>query len=576
MVQKAERIGVFVCHCGLNIAGVVDVKKVVEEISKYPGVVYATDYMYMCSDPGQELMRKAIREHNLTAVINANCSPSLHERTFRKAAAAEGLNPYRVEIANIREQCSWPHADDKETATRKAIAIVKATIERLRLDMMLTPLSIPLTKRALVIGGGIAGIQAALDIANGGYEVVLVEKEDRLGGHVMELANTFPTLERPSDYMKPKIEEVMKHPRIKLYLSSEIEEVSGYIGNFTASIRKKETGSIVEEEVGAIIAAPGFDLINRQRMPQFDIDPDIIDGLQFEKILSSDGPTAGKVMRPSDGRVPLDIVFVQCAGSRDPEHGMPYCSRICCMYTAKQVELYREKVPDGQAYVCYMDIRSDAKGFEEFVQQVMSSNGVLYVRGNVSRVYRDGDKIHVLTADTLSGKSLDIVADMVVLASAMVPRTETRDLARKLNISVNESGFLTEAHLKLRPVESLTSGIFLAGTAQWPRDIPDTIASASAAASKVLSLFSRRELLREPVTAYVDEEVCSGCGVCVAACTYKAITMDEKKKVARVNEALCEGCGACCATCPSKAIQHHNWTHRQLLSMIDVAGCGYV
>ena len=569
MAKQEEKIGVFVCHCGLNIAGTVNVERVVEEIKKYPGVAYAEHYMYMCSDPGQELVRKAILEKGLTAVINANCSPSLHERTFRRVCASVGLNPYRCEIANIREQCSWPHADDKETATKKAIAIIKTTVERLRLNMMLTPLVIPLTKRALVIGGGIAGITAALDIANGGYEVVLVEKEDHLGGHVMELSATFPTLESPRDYLLPRIKEVINNPNIHLYLNSEVESVTGYVGSFNVKIR--QNAKIIEEEIGAIVTAPGFDLLPREKLPVFPYDPDIVDGLQFEKILS-----AGEIRRPSDNRVPQDIVFVQCAGSRDQEHGMPYCSRVCCMYTAKQVLLYRKAVPESQAYVCYMDIRSDARGFEEFLQQVMSHDGVLYIRGNVSRVFRDGDKLNIWTADTLSGKSLEITADMVVLALAMVPRPGTRDLARKLNISVNEHGFLTEAHIKLRPVESLTSGIFLAGTAQWPRDIPDTIASASAAASKVLSLFSRKELLHEPTVAYVDEEVCSGCCVCVAVCTYKAISIDENKKVAAVNEALCEGCGSCVATCPSKAIQHRNWSHRQLLAMIDVAGGGYL
>jgi heterodisulfide reductase subunit A len=574
MAKIEERIGVFICHCGLNIAGTVDVQKVVDEIKKYPGVVHAEHYMYMCSDPGQEMMRKAIIEKRLTAIVNANCSPSLHERTFRRVCASVGLNPYRCEIANIREQCSWPHTNDKEIATKKAIAIIKTTIERLRLNMMLTPLVIPLTKRALVIGGGIAGIQASLDIANSGYEVVLVEKEDHLGGHVMELSTTFPSLERPKDFLIPRINEVMVHPHIRLYLNSEIDSLSGYVGSFNVKIRHKER--LLEEQVGAIITAPGFDLLPREKLPVFPDDPDVVDGLQFEKILSHEKLVNGKIMRPSDGRVPLDIVFIQCAGSRDVEHGMPYCSRICCMYTAKQVLLYRKAVPEGQAYVCYMDIRSDAKGFEEFVQQVMSHDGVLYLRGNVSRVFREGDKLKIWTVDTLSGKSLEITADMVVLALAMVPRAGTRELARKLNISVNEHGFLSEAHIKLRPVESLTSGIFLAGTAQWPRDIPDTIASASATASKVLSLFSRKELLHEPTTAYVDEEICSGCGVCVSVCTYKAISINENKRVAVVNEALCEGCGSCTATCPSKAIQHRNWSHRQLLAMIDVAGGGYM
>jgi heterodisulfide reductase subunit A len=390
----------------------------------------------------------------------------------------------------------------------------------------------------------------------------------------MELSATFPTLESPKDFLIPRINEVMAHPNIRLYLDSEVDAVSGYVGSFNVKIRQK--AKLVEEEVGAIVTAPGFDLLPREKLPVFPDDPDIVDGLQFERILSPEKLAEGKIKRPSDGRVPQDIVFIQCAGSRDPEHGMPYCSRVCCMYTAKQVLLYRKAVPEGQAYVCYMDIRSDAKGYEEFFQQVMSHEGVLYVRGNVSRAFRDGDKLKIWTVDTLSGKSLEITADMVVLALAMVPRPGTRELARKLNISVNEHGFLTEAHIKLRPVESLTSGIFLAGTAQWPRDIPDTIASASAAASKVLSLFSRSELLHEPTTAHVDEEVCSGCGVCVPVCTFKAISIDEKKKVAVVNEALCEGCGSCAATCPSKAMQHRNWSHRQLLAMIDVAGGGYV
>jgi len=563
-MKPLERIGVFVCHCGLNIAGTVDVKRVVAEISRYPGVVFATDYLYMCSDPGQELMRKAIREHQLTGVINANCSPSLHERTFRRAAAAEGLNPYREEVANIREQCSWPHAHDKEAATRKAIAIIKTTIERLRLNMQLTPLVIPMTKKALVIGGGIAGLQAALDVADAGYPVTLVEKDYRLGGHVNELSTTFPQLASPGDNLLKLVNAVKNNPLIKVHLNSEVTEVTGYVGNFDVKVNGDMT-----ESVGAIIAATGYELLPRLKTPQFPADKDILDSLEFEAMLRQ-----GQIHRLSDGRIPQDVVFVQCAGSRDPEHGMPYCSRICCMYTAKQVQQYRQFVPDGQAYVCYMDIRSDAKGFEEFVQQVMQTEGVLYLRGNVSRAFRDGEKIKVWTVDTLANQSLEISADMIVLAMAMKPREGIRDLARKLNISLDEFGFLTEAHLKLRPVESLTAGVYLAGTAQWPRDIPDTLASASAAASKVISLFSRQELTHEPAVAQVDEEVCSGCGVCANVCAYKAITLDEKRKVAVVNEALCEGCGACAATCPSKAMQHKNWTHRQIMTMIDVAAAG--
>jgi len=655
MSIQRDRIGVFVCHCGLNIAGTVDVKKVVEEIGNYPGVVHAEDYMYMCSDPGQELMRKAMREKRLNGIINANCSPSLHEKTFRRLVESEGLNPYYCEIANIREQCSWPHAGNKQIATQKAIGIIKATIERLRRNMALTPSVIPLTKRALVIGAGLAGIQSSLDIADSGYEVVLVEKEPYIGGHTIQLSSTFPSLERPDYLIADKIKEVVNHPGITLYTNSDIEEVNGYVGNFVVKIKRKaqyvdndlctncglclekcpvsvpsefERGlsqrkavymlpepnypqkpiidnenclnargeqclictevcpvkainmtrqdEYIEEEVGAIIAAPGYELLPREKIGFYPEDPDIIDGLQFERILSYSQRTGDTVRRPSDGRIPEEIVFIQCAGSRDLEHGVPYCSRVCCMYTAKQAFLYRKLVPEGQAYICYMDIRSDAKGFEEFVQDVMSNDGILYIRGNVSKVFRDGDKIKVWGVDTLIGKNIEISADLVVLATAMVPRPDTRELSRKLNIITDEHGFLSEAHIKLRPVESLTSGVYLAGTAQWPRDLPDTVSSASAAASKVISLFSRKELLHEPAIAFVDEEVCTGCGVCVSICTYKAISLDDKNKVARVNEALCEGCGACSVACPSKAMQHKNLSHRQIFEIIDVAAVGHV
>ena len=655
MGKRRERIGVFVCHCGLNIAGSVDVERVVEEISHYPGVVHAERYIYMCSDPGQELIRKAIREKELDGVVNANCSPSLHERTYRNLVASEGLNPYCCEIANIREHCSWPHTYDRETATKKAIAIIKATIERLRLNMALTPMVIPLTKRALVIGAGIAGMQASLDIANGGYEVILLERSASLGGHASQLSGTFPTLDRPPCLVAPMMAEIVSHPKIRLYTYSEVEEVSGYVGNFIVRIRKRasfvddercthcglcfggcpisvpsefeqglsqrkaiytphyqaipsrlvvdpqaclhlngdgckacqeicptqaidfsQEDTLIEERVGAIIAATGYDLFPRDGVAEYASDPDIIDGLQFERILSPSGPTRGEIRRPSDGKTPQEIVFIQCVGSRDPEHGVAYCSRVCCMYAAKQAVLYKRAVPQGQVYIFYMDIRSDAKGYEEFIQRAVDEGGILYLRGRVSKVFRDGEKIKVWGVDTLSGKNIEVSADLVILTLAMVPKVGIKELARKLNILFDAHGFLSEAHIKLRPVETLTAGIYLAGTAQWPRDIPDTVASASGAASKILSLFSRKELLHEPTIAWVDEEVCSGCGQCVSICTYKAIELDPRRKVARVNEALCEGCGACAVTCPSKAMKHKNWVPRQFFEMIEVAAGEYV
>ena len=652
--MKEKRIGVFVCHCGLNIAGTVDVERVVEQIKDYPGVVHVEHYIYMCSDPGQELVRKAIKEKDLNGIVMSNCSPSLHETTFRKLAKSEGVNPYHCEIANIREQCSWPHPADKETATKKAASIIKSVIEKLRRNISLTPLIVPLTKRVLVIGAGVAGMQAALDIADSGYGVVLVERSPGIGGHATQLSGTFPVDGRVPCMVSPMMSKIAAHPNIRLYAYAEIENVVGYVGNFQVSIRRKATiideekcnycglclescpvtvpsefdrglsqrgavyvpfpealpqrpvidretclrfnggecraceeicpnkaidfqqrDEIIEEKVGAIIVATGYELIPCNVIAEYAPDPDVIDGLQFERLLSPSGPTSGEVRRPSDGKKPEQVVFVQCAGSRDPEHGVSYCSRICCMYAAKQALLYKQAVPNGQAYIFYMDIRSDAKGYEEYVKKVVDEERVLYLRGKVSKIFRDGDKLKVWGADTLTGKSIEIAADLVVLATAMVPSPGVKELARKLNIIVDQYGFITEAHIKLRPVETLTAGIYLAGTAQWPRDLPDTVASASGAASKILSLFSRKELLHDPTVAVVDTEVCSGCGQCVAVCSYQAIELDPVKKVARVNEAICVGCGACAATCPSKAMQHKNWTARQFFEVIDIATAEY-
>jgi heterodisulfide reductase subunit A len=425
-----------------------------------------------------------------------------------------------------------------------------------------------------VVGGGIAGMQAATDIAKGGYEVILVERSPALGGHARQLSGTFPSMELVQCMINPQVTEVMNHPKITLYTSAEVEEVGGYVGNFKVKIKKGE--AFIEEEVGTIVVATGYDLYPKEKITEYESDPDVIDGLQFERILSPSGPTRGEIRRPSDGKVPKEIVFIQCVGSRDPENHLPYCSRVCCMYTAKQAALYKKKVPDGQVYISYMDIRSDAKGCEEFIQELTEKERIIYLRGRVSRVFKEGDKIRVYGVDTLSGKMIDMKADLVVLATAMVASSGAKDLSRKLNIISDEYGFMSEAHIKLRPVETLTAGIYLAGTAQAPRDITDTISSASGAASKVLSLFSRKELLHEPEIAHVDEEVCSGCGLCVSICAYKAPELDPKKRVARVNEALCEGCGACASLCPSGAMQHKNFSNRQFFEMIEVAAGDYV
>jgi len=584
-----SKIGVFICHCGLNIAGTVDVKRVADEIRDYPGVVYSVDYKYMCSDPGQDLIKEAIAEHDLDGIVVAACSPTMHEVTFRKTAAMAGLNPYLCEIANIREQCSWVHQSQPEEATDKAIEMTKTIVEKVRYDESLVPLTLPLVKRAMVIGGGIAGLQAALDIAEAGYPVILVERESHLGGRMGDLSGTYLNFDTASDLLASKIEAVTRSPNVQVITEAEVEEVTGCVGNFVVNIGrcvkrenvKRErppttnlpTCQSITYDIGAIVVATGYGLYPKEKLGQYGGGkyPDVIDGLQFEQLLATDGPTGGQIRRPSDGKIPREVVWVQCAGSRDPELHMPYCSKVCCMYVAKQAIMYKRQVPEGQAYVFCIDIRSAGKGHEEFVQQAMAQYDVLYLRGKVSKVFPEDGRIVIWGADTLAGKSLELAADLVVLATATVPSEGAKDLGQRLRIATDAHGFFSEAHPKLRPVESLTTGIYLAGAAQFPKDIPETIAQASGAAAKVLSLFSQREMVQEPIIAYVDEELCSACGLCVEACPYEAREMHRWKNLATVNVALCQGCGACVVACPNKASAVRNFITVQVLAMVEAA-----
>jgi heterodisulfide reductase subunit A len=645
-----KRTGVFICHCGINIAGTVDVKKVAADLAKHPGVVHSEDYVYMCSDPGQNLIEQAIKEKNLDGVIVACCSPNLHETTFRNAAKRAGLNSFRCEIANIREQCSWVHKD-KPRATQKATRITRSAVEKVRRNESLEPLSVPVTRRALVVGGGISGIQSALDLANSGFEVILVERNPSIGGHMIQLSETFPTLDCSQCILTPKMVEVSKHPKVKLLTYSEVQDVSGYVGNFKVKILKKPTyvdpakcnlcdectkvcpivvpnefdlgltgrraiyipfpqaipasytlddkncpdpfttiacgkcadvckpkaidydqkPQVIEEEVGAIIVATGYDLYDKENMAEYGFGKyaDVVDGLQFERLCSASGPTKGQILRPSDHKEPKEVVFIQCSGSRDPENHCAYCSKICCMYTAKHAMLYKHHVHDGQAYVFYIDIRSGGKGYEEFVQRAVEEDGVVYLRGKVSKVFEDKGKVIVWGADTLTGKPIEIAADMVVLAQAMRPSAGAQELAKKLKLATDKDGFLAEAHPKLRPVESVTSGMFLAGAAQAPKDIPEAVAQASGAAAKAVTILSQERLFHSPTVAKVIKNLCTGCGMCVAVCPYDSLALKDGK--VEVNEVLCEGCGTCTATCLRSAIQVKNLSQQQVAEMINAS-----
>lgn len=658
------RIGVYVCHCGENIGATVDCPKVAEAASKIPGVVHSVDYKYMCSDPGQNMIKEAIKEHNLTGVVVAACSPRMHEPTFRRACSEAGLNPYLCEMANLREHVSWVH-EKGDATTQKAIDIVRTLVEKVKRNEPLMPIKVPVTKKALVIGGGVAGIQAALDIANTGHKVIMVEKEPSIGGHMSQLSETFPTLDCSQCILTPRMVEVAQHPNITLYTYAEVENVDGFIGNFKVKIRKKSksldeklcTGcglcttkcpnkkipsefeqglgfrtaiyvpfpqavpnkpvidkinctyytkgkckvcekvcptnairfdqpdEIIEEEIGAIVIATGFDVKKTDFFPEYGYGKykDVIDGLQFERLASASGPTQGEIRRPSDGAIPKKIVFIKCAGSRDPAKGNPYCSKICCMYTAKHAMLYKHKVHEGTPYVFYMDIRAAGKNYDEFTRRAIEEDGAKYIRGRVSKIYEKDGKLIVVGADTLmGGRQVEIDADMVVLATVGVSSEGAESLAQTLHVSYDQYKFFAEAHPKLRPVETNTAGIFLAGACQSPKDIPESVAQASGAAVKVAALFSNDELTREPLVAVVNKSAaplystCVGCFLCQTVCPYQAIQKEEIKDrngnvirtIANINPGLCQGCGTCVALCRSKSIDILGYTNNQVYTEV--------
>jgi heterodisulfide reductase subunit A len=564
-----SRIGVFICHCGHNIAGTVDVEELAKRLRGHPDVAFSVDYKYMCSDPGQELIRKAIQEQELDGVVVAACSPAMHETTFRRTSASAGINAYRCESANIREQVSWVHQQEKEAATRKAEAIMRSIVEKVKQNEALEPLRLPLTRRCLVIGGGIAGMQAACDIADAGYPVILVERSDHLGGKMVELSGTYLNLQDGQALLRDRIKVVQEHPNIQVLLRSEVRALSGYVGNFEAKVEAVSEAGPEEFtfDLGAVVVATGWDRFDAAKLPEYGggAIPDVVDTLAFEGMLASpDG-----VRCPSDGRIPRRVVFVQCAGSRDRERGVPYCSKVCCMVVAKQAMAYQRSVPDGQAMVFYIDIRSAGKGYEEYVQRAMSQSGVLYLRGKVSKVFEEEGQVKVWGVDTLSDQPIEVKADLVVLATPMVANAGAADLGQTLRISSDASGFFNEAHPKLRPVETLTAGVFLGGTCQSPKDIPETVAQASGAAAKVLQLFSQAEMVQSPTVAAVIQELCAGCGICVATCPYKAREIHPVWQVATVNAALCQNCGACVVACPNKACYVRNWHPSQITAMVS-------
>ena len=659
-----QRIGVFVCHCGTNIAGTVDVVAVAEALKSEPGVVFSTDYQYMCSQAGQDMIKNAIRDEKLTGIVVCSCSPRMHEATFRKTAASAGINPYMVEIANIREQCSWVHKE-MPIGTEKAIILGKAAVAKVNLNTPLTPGESPVTKRALVIGGGIAGIQTALDIADAGFPVDIVETKPTIGGKMAQLDKTFPTLDCAACILTPKMVDVAQNENIRIFSYSEVTEVGGFVGNFDVTIKRRaryvkeelctgcgactekcpqkkvpnefnlgmdtrhaiyipfaqavpkvatidptycikmktgkcglcervcSAGAIdyqakdeyVKEKYGAIVVATGYNPISMEKFDEYAYaqSKDVVTSLEFERLTNAAGPTQGQLLRPSDGEHPHTIVFVQCVGSRCEacaQKGKEYCSKICCMYTAKHAMLTRDKYPDTDVYVFYIDVRTPGKNFDEFYRRAVEEYGVHYIKGMVGKVSPEGKKLKVQASDLIAGKQLHIDADLVVLAAAIEPDPSARPLATMLTASMDTNDFFTEAHPKLKPVESPTAGVFLSGTCQGPKDIPETVSQAGAAASKVIGLLCKDKLTGNPCVAHSDEMMCNGCSTCEKVCPYGAISYIDKefrmpdrttrvRRVASVNEAVCQGCGACTVACMSGAMDLKGFLNRQIIAEVD-------
>lgn len=657
-----QKIGVFVCWCGSNIAATVDVAKVAEVLKAEPGVVVSETYQYMCSENGQALIRNAIKEHGLTGVVVCSCSPRMHEATFRKTCESAGINPYMVEIANIREQVSWIHKD-KDEATEKAIILARTAVAKLKLNAPLTAGESPVTKRALVIGGGIAGIQSALDIAEAGYEVDMVETSPTIGGNMAKLDKTFPTLDCAACILTPKMVDCAQNEKIDIMTFSEVEDVKGFVGNFKVKIRRKarfvdekkctgcgvcmqkcpskkglnefnlglnkrpaiyipfaqaipnvaiidpeqclklkngkcglcamncqvnaidytQKDEFIDREYGAIVVATGYKPISLENFNEYGYDTykDVVTSLEFERIMNAAGPTDGHLVCPSTGKEPKSITFIQCVGSRDTSGcGKPYCSKICCMYTAKHAMLVREKYPNVEVHIFYIDVRTPGKNYDEFYRRAVEQYNVDYIKGMVGKVYEKDGRLMVQGSDLINNEQITIPSDMVVLAAAIEPNPSVRKIATLLTASIDTNNFLTEAHAKLRPVESPTAGIFLSGVCQGPKDIPETVSQASACAAKVIGLLSKDKLKGNACTANSNEMLCTGCSVCEKVCPYGAITYVNKdfrigggkfetRRIAVVNEAVCQGCGACTVTCPSGAMDLKGFSTKQIMAEVE-------
>jgi heterodisulfide reductase subunit A len=649
--EEDIRIGVYICHCGVNIAGVVNIDRLVEYAKTLDNVVVARQYKFYCSDNGQSEISKDIRDGLVNRVVVAACSPRMHEPTFRRVLKNAGLNQFYFVQANIREHATWVNMYDSAGAEAIARDHIRMKVAKARKLKALEPQKVKVKPATLIIGAGVAGINAALDVANQGFQVHLIEREATIGGHMAQLDKTFPTMDCSACILTPKMVDVSRNPNINIMAYSEVEKIDGYVGNFQVTIRQRthyvdqgkctgcgtcaqhcpvstgnefdlgmaprkaiyipfpqavpgkytidmdhcikcgicarpdvcECGAInyndkdrlVTLDVGTIIVSTGYDPIDPTHLMNLGYGKyeNVVTGLEMERLLSSTGPVLGKPVRPSDAKAPHSVAFIQCVGSRDTREGCkPYCSRVCCLYAIKQARQYKEKHPEADIYIYYMDIRAFGKGYEEFYDSAARDFGIKFIRGRVAELQENKDKsILIRSEDTLLGIPMALSVDMVVLSVGLDSKPDASEMAAKLSIQRTGDGFFMEAHPKLRPVDCLTDGIFVAGVAQGPKDIPDAVSQAKGAASGAAILMAQGEVEVEPYYSRVDPALCSGCRSCVEQCPYGAIAIDPVKKIAIINSVLCKGCGTCAATCPSAAIIQNHFNDEQLMAIIKHA-----
>ncbi len=567
------KTGFYICHCGTNIAKMVDCEAVAEAASALPGVAVAKTYKYMCSNPGQEMVIQDAREQGLERVVIAACSPRMHEPTFRKALETAGVNQYFLEMANVREQCSWVH-DDRETATEKAKALSFAALRRVTHHEPLERRSVDMRPATLVIGGGIAGMSAALDLADAGAPVYLVEREDHLGGNITRVDLTAPYLDSAREILGERVTRVVEHPNIEVFLESEVQQIDGYHGNFTAVVAGKpgngDESPARDVDVGSIIVSTGYREFDASRITHYGYGklPNVITSFEFEKMLRR-----GEIVT-KEGKVPQYVAIIHCVGSRSKEYH-PYCSRVCCMTALKYAHEVKSAIPGCYVSDVYIDMHAFGKGHEDFYRRSSEVKTLfLMFKKNEHPVVRKADPkddcdMLIEVNEQLSGEVIELPADLIVLMVGMEAQPDCRDVAHLTNISCDKEGWFIESHPKLDPVATTTDGVYIAGACQAPKDIPDSVAQARAAAARILAHIARGKLDVDAVYAEVDEDLCSGCRVCNELCPYTAIEFDTQKGRSHVISALCKACGACVAACPSGAIKARHFTDQQIFAQIE-------